>query len=213
MRYNHIIFDIDGTLLDTEATGMLSLQKTIKDILGKDMTIENLYRYFGVPSGKAIIDLGFPDPKEAAHAWEKNYQALSYLIQPFPGVEQMLFTIKERGAKIGIVTSRNSEEYHKDPFITKWKNIIDSKICAEDSLKHKPFPDPILTYLKRESAQAEDCIYIGDTIHDYSCGHDAGVDFALALWKESANVSSQKETEKLADYIVHNCEEILSILF
>ncbi len=212
MHYKNVIFDIDGTLLDTESTGLLSLQKTVKEILGKDIPLKDLYRFFGVPSGKAVIDLNFPDPKAASRIWEKNFQNLSHLISPFPGVEEMLKTIKSRGATIGIVTSRNRKEYNNDKYMSRWSDLIDCSICAEDSPRHKPFPDPIIAYINKNSSSPSDCIYIGDTIHDYHCGHNAGIDFALALWKKSANVSSQQETEKLADYIVHNCEEILQII-
>lgn len=212
MKYKHIIFDIDGTLLDTENTGLFSLQKTVKDLLGKDMPLKNLYRYFGVPSGQAVIDLGFPDPKSASEIWEENFQNLLGLITPFPGVEEMLVEIKGKGHVIGVVTSRNRMEYTNDEYMQKWGSLIDYPVCAEDSVKHKPNPDPMIAYMEKAGAHPDECLYIGDTIHDYMCGHSAGADFALALWKQSANLSSQKEAERLADYVVHNAEEILRIV-
>lgn len=212
MRYSHIIFDIDGTLLDTENTGLYSLQKTVKDILGKDMPLEDLYTYFGVPSGQAVIDLHFPDPKKASAIWEENFQSLIGLITPFPGVEDMLRKIKSEGYTLGVVTSRNRFEYTHDSYMQQWNNLIDYPICSEDSLKHKPDPDPMFAYMAKAGASPEQCLYVGDTIHDYMCGHSAGVDFALAVWKQSANLSSQKKAERLADYVVHNVEEILAII-
>lgn len=212
MHYRHIIFDIDGTLLDTENTGLYSLQKTVKDILGKEMPLKDLYTYFGVPSGQAVIDLNFPDPKAASVIWEENFQALSYLIVPFPEVDSMLRKLKKDGAAIGVVTSRNRYEYLHDQYMNQWEDVIDYSICSEDTIKHKPFPDPMLAYISKSGAKPEECLYIGDTIHDYYCGHSAGVDFALAVWKESANLSSQKEAERLADYVVHDAAEILSIV-
>ncbi|MBQ5482434.1 MAG: HAD hydrolase-like protein, partial [Bacteroidales bacterium] len=49
--------------------------------------------------------------------------------------------------------------------------------------RHKPYPDPMLAYLRTAGATAETTLYLGDTQHDWRCGHDAGCDFALADWR------------------------------
>ena len=48
--YRHFVFDIDGTLIDTERTGVLSLVKTVRELLGVEMPYEEAYGYFGIPA-------------------------------------------------------------------------------------------------------------------------------------------------------------------
>lgn len=181
--YKYIIFDIDGTLIDTEKTGVLSLQQTVKELMNKDMTYEELYPYFGIPSLKAVTLLNFPEPQAAADRWEVNFQNLMYLVTPFEGVDQMLEKLKKEGKVLGIVTSRSQFEFSYDPNLKRWRELFDFVICSEDSPRHKPFPDPMLAFLAKSGASASECLYVGDTIYDFHCGNDAGVDFVLADWR------------------------------
>ena len=182
-KYNHLIFDIDGTLLDTEKTGVLSLQRTVKELMGKDMTYDELYPYFGIPTFVVAQQMDVEDKELAAHLWEKNFQELMYLIVPFEGVEEMLPRLREMGFKLGVVTSRSRFEFNFDPHLKQWKDLFDTIITSDDSLRHKPFPDPILAYMSRSGATADECIYFGDTEYDFECARAAGIDFALADWR------------------------------
>lgn len=181
--YSHFIFDIDGTLLDTEQTGMLSLKQTIKEFTGKDLTMAQLLPYFGLPSIKTSQILGLSDPDKFAEVWETHFQELMYLVTIFPGMEDVLKKLKARGCHLGIVTSRSKVEFNYDPHLRKIAHYFDCAICSDDTLRHKPFPDPVLEYMKRLDAKPAECLYLGDTEHDCACASSAGIDFALADWK------------------------------
>ncbi|MBQ0024107.1 MAG: HAD family hydrolase [Bacteroidales bacterium] len=183
MKYSHFIFDIDGTLMDTERTGMLSLKQTIKEFTGRDLPMEELLPFFGLPSAKASELLGLEKADEFARVWEEHFQELMYLVTIFPGVEDMLSSLKEAGCGLGIVTSRNRVEFGYDPNLGKIAHFFDCVVCSDDTPRPKPAPDPIIKYMEVMGAGREDCLYLGDTDHDYACAHSAGVDFALADWK------------------------------
>ena len=210
--YKHFVFDVDGTLIDTEQTGVLSLIETIRELMMVEMRYDEAYKYFGIPSCKVAPMLGYPDEQRFIDLWEDNFVKMMYLMKPFPGVEEMLSAIKKAGRKIGCVTSRNQLEFGHDPHIQKLVPYFDHIVCAEDSVRHKPFPDPMYAYM-RKSAEAtgmpvlpEECVYIGDTMHDYSCGHDAGCDFVLADWRNRGmqGIPVQKR--------ISSAEEILELL-
>lgn len=184
MRYNHYIFDVDGTLLDTERTGVLSLIQTAKELLDRELSYEEAYYFFGIPSSKSSKILKAPDEERFALVWETHFQELMYLVAPFPGVEEVIREIKAAGCGTGIVTSRSRFEFSYDPTLAGWKDLFENIICAEDAPRPKPFPDPVLEYLKRTGAKPEECLYLGDTMHDYNCAHGAGCDFALADWRD-----------------------------
>ena len=181
-RYTDIVFDIDGTLIDTERTGVLSLIQTVKELTGKEMSYEEAYGYFGTPSARASRELGCSDAAHFAEVWEEHFQELMYLVKPFPGVEQLLADVKKAGLRTGIVTSRSHFEFSYDPTLKRWGAFFDKVVCSEDSERHKPFPDPMLAYMKAVGAKPETTLFVGDTVHDWQCGHAAGCDFALADW-------------------------------
>ena len=181
-RYTDIVFDIDGTLLDTERTGVLSLIQTVRELTGKEMSYEEAYGYFGTPSARASRELGCSDAAHFAEVWEEHFQELMYLVKPFPGVEQLLADVKKAGLRTGIVTSRSHFEFSYDPTLKRWGAFFDKVVCSEDSERHKPFPDPMLAYMKAVGTTPEATLFVGDTVHDWQCGHAAGCDFALADW-------------------------------
>ena len=181
--YTDFVFDIDGTLLDTERTGVLSLIQTIRELTGREVTYEEAYCFFGVPSFQAAGKLGYADEAHFAEVWEEHYQELMYLVTPFPGAPQVLDALKEAGVRLGVVTSRSKLEIDYDPVLATLLPRFDAVVCSEDSIRHKPFPDPMLAYFSKVGTRADDTLYVGDTMHDYACGHDAGCDFALADWK------------------------------
>ncbi len=203
--YKHIIFDIDGTLIDTEKTGVLSLQMTVRELLDKEMTYDELYPYFGIPSFKAAAMMEYDDKEKFAQVWEEHFQELMYLVKPFDGVPEMLAQLKREGKVMGIVTSRNRFEFQYDLNLKKWASIFDHIICSEDSVRHKPDPDPMLAYIAKSRAEAQECLYVGDTIYDFQCGDGAGVDFALADWHRRGVQGIS------AKYHVCSAEEILQI--
>jgi len=186
--YKYFIFDIDGTLIDTERTCVLSLIETVRQLMHIEMSEEEAYQYFGLPSGKVGEVLGYPDTEYFGREWEENFIAMSHLISPFDGVEQVLSDIRAAGGKMGCVTSRNRFEFEKDEHLAKLLHYFNLTICAEDSPRHKPFPDPLLAFMdglsriEGKKIDPRECVYIGDTMRDCQCSHDAGCDFALADW-------------------------------
>lgn len=210
-RYKLLAFDIDGTLIDTEGTSISSLQKTVRDLMGMEISYEKALETFGIPSYLVPELYGYHTPAEFSRTWAANFIALNYLMKPFPGVLDVLGKLREQGYIIGAVTSRSLFEMSKDPNAETLKPYFDIIITAEDTEKHKPDPEPTLELIKRASAMAgrvidpSECLYLGDTAHDFGCGHDAGADFALADWKKrgSGNIP--------AEYVFSSAEELMAI--
>ena len=213
MKYRHCIFDIDGTLIDTESTGVLSLIKTVKELMGRGMSYEEMYPYFGIPSNSVAVLFDSPDHKEFEDRWEENFVAMSYLIKPFDGVEDILIEARKAGICLGVVTSRIKREIEHDPYLMKLLGYVDHVICAGDTKRPKPFPDPQYRYMELaaarlgEEVRKEDCIYFGDTEHDCQSAHSAGIDFAYADWRHRGEPSFKVEhrfhdAESLRDIIL-----------
>lgn len=211
-RYSHFIFDVDGTLLDTERTGLESLRITILELTGKNLSMEELLPYFGLPSSVAAREMGYPDPKVFGDLWETHFQELYNLVKPFPGMEDTLRRIKAAGIRMGLCTSRSRFEFDSDPHLRKMLHLFDWSICFGDCAKPKPAPDPLLAYMEKASSDLgkkvnpEECLLIGDTTNDFFCARSAGCDFALADWKGRGMQGMQ------AQYHITCANDLLALL-
>ena len=187
--YRLAVFDIDGTLIDTERTGVESLVLTIRELLGKEVSYEEAYKVFGIPSSKVAGLFGYADARGFGERWEENFVALSHHIKPLPGVLEALRRIKETGIATGVVTSRSHMEFDKDLYLKEMVPYLGHIVCSEDTPHHKPHPEPLLRCIELASRERgetigpEEVLFLGDTDHDYACARDAGCDFALADWK------------------------------
>ncbi|MDD2971860.1 MAG: HAD family hydrolase [Lachnospiraceae bacterium] len=184
MKYKAILFDIDGTLLDTEQKVIISLQHALLRMTNTFYPEESLYSCLGLPGKDGLRKLGIaPEKIDYVHsAWEEYDKDYPVPSQLFQGIKELLILLKASHIKLGIVTSQTHLEYaytFRDYTIAK---IFDFCICSDDTEHPKPSPDPLLRVMKQFSYTPDELLYIGDTIYDLQCACTAGVDFALALW-------------------------------
>ena len=182
MTYTHIVFDIDGTLLDTEETIMRALQKTLQAMVGKRWEMEDLRPTFGRTAADVLKEFGVEDVEAGFKMWKENYLEDTSEVQIFPGVKAALDELRARKVRLGILSSKKKQEYETDFLPYGLGDYFGTVILAEDSSKHKPDPGPMLAYLEHAGAHPGVVLYIGDTLYDMQCADGAGVEHALALW-------------------------------
>lgn len=121
------------------------------------------------------------------------------------GIEELLIELLGREYRLGLVSSRSRELLEKDFDKLKISKYFEIKVCADDTLEHKPTGAPLLKYMEFAKADRSEVLYIGDSVHDSMCAQDAGVDFALAVWG-----SHTEETP--AQYYLKKPLELLAVL-
>ena len=206
MKYKHIIFDVDGTLLDTEFAVLHSLQDTVMQYSHISIPIDKLCFALGIPGKVALERLGIEDTIGANEYWNEMMQKYHKSIGLFDGINDTLSALRDKGYRLGIITSKTKSEFEMDFVPHGISHYFDSIICVDDSPKPKPYPDPILTYLNRNQILASEAIYIGDTEYDSLCAHSAGVDFGLAGWGNPAC------KDIVSDYVFGTPAELQDIL-
>ena len=201
-----VVFDVDGTLIDTGEAILSSLQKVLEEDLGQTYSLDELAFAFGIPGAATLNKLGVKDIEGSLEKWIKYMDDFSDSIKVFDGIDNCLKKIKELDIETGIVTSKTKAEYESSFIPFGLAGYFDYVICADDTERHKPHPEPILKLLEISGNKPEDIVYIGDTVYDKECAEGAGVKFGLALWgvKGSDNMGSS--------YILHSPDDILDML-
>lgn len=202
MKYKQIVFDIDGTLIDTEHAVLYSFQETLKTLCGESVPIEKLNFALGITGEDALKKFPVEDISSALDLWNQNMCKYNETVTVFSGILELLKALSESGYGMGIVTSRTREEYEKDFIPHKINQYFNTVICADDTAEHKPMPEPLLKYMKLAGANQNEILYVGDSKYDGICAKNAGVDFALAVWgSHTKSIQANYYLEKPLDLI------------
>ena len=182
MSYKHIIFDVDGTLLDSEKATITALQETIRELKNKEVPYEDLKFTYGIPGFTGLAKLGFENTDEALLVWNKYIAKNKWMVDWFKGLKDVVIELGKRGFELGIVTSRVDFELEADAKIFDFYQYFRIMVNSCDTLRHKPYGDPLIKYLELANIKKEEALYLGDTEYDYLCAMNAGVDFLHAKW-------------------------------
>ncbi|RAL24045.1 HAD family hydrolase [Thermoflavimicrobium daqui] len=204
--YHCVIFDVDGTLIDSERAIIRSLQKALRDELGRDYGDEELYFALGIPGEVTLRKLGIQNIDGILQKWVQYMAEFRDEMCIYPEIKDVLMLLRVSLVTTGIVTSKTKQELEDDFVPFGLMEYLQYSIVADDTPKHKPFPDPILKFLEISGVDPAKTLYVGDTLYDMQCANSAGVDFALALW-------GAKSPDKIqAKYKLKNPREILYLL-
>ena len=205
--YNFIIFDVDGTLIDTEKAVEESYRCAFFKQAGRQLTREEISKAYGIPTVLAFERLGVSDVDSACQIYYDCLFKAFKKVKPFEGVAEMLAEVKRLGLGSGIVTSRNRSEVANDSSLQCLLKYIDHVICVEDTQKHKPDAEPVTRLLEIAGRDRSETIYLGDTLYDYMCAKNAGVKFALAAWGASRTDGIE------ADYVLQRPWDLITRVY
>ena len=183
-----ILFDLDGTLLDTAPDLADALNSLLRENRCEPLPYEHI-RPVVSHGGMALIKLGFNiDSSDAAfeplrqRLLDIYRENISRHTQPFPGINELLENIEQRGLNWGIVT--NKPGWLTEPLL-KDLGLFDRAACvvSGDTLdERKPHPAPMLHACELANSRPEQCVYIGDAQRDIEAGNNAGMQTLVALF-------------------------------
>ena len=114
--------------------------------------------------------------------WEQYEQEYQYTAYLYEGIVPLLDSLKKKGCVLGIITSKTMPQYTSSFLPFQISEYFQTVITADDTVRHKPDPEPMLAYMERTGVCPRQILYIGDSIYDMQCAAQAGVDSCLALW-------------------------------
>lgn len=215
MKTNNIkavLFDFDGTIMDTNEVIINSWQHTFRNLTGKEADVNMLLGTFGEPL-EISIDKMLPEfSRDDAMRIYREYQYCNFkgLISLFPGVVEVLRELKEKDIKTAIVTSRLRRTTMEGIEKFDLHDFFDTVVTMEDTKKHKPDAEPAFEALRRLDIEAERAIMVGDSKFDIICARNAGVKSVLVDWSVAAQAESGIENK--ADFKIRSLKELLDFV-
>ena len=212
-KVDTVLFDFDGTVMDTTEVIVNSWQHTFKTLEGKERPLEEIYPTFGEPLPTTMARF-FPDhPVEESIKIYRSYHYDNFgdLIRVFPGMQELLADLQGDGYTLALVTSRLLGTTMQGLNAYDLNQYFDTVLTCEDTDKHKPDPAPINITLERLGKKPENSIMIGDTMFDMLCAKNAQVKSVLVDWSVAVG-EDDRNGENGPDYIIKDPMEIKDIL-
>ena len=183
MNCKAVLFELDGTLIDTSELIFRSFAYALDTVLHTEIPREELLWTFGRPLSMIMDTLGGDKADALLEAFRDYSVAHETEIALFPHVVDTLTQLRAMGIKTAIVTSRIYVSTMRDMEILHLDtNLFDAIITPESTIEHKPHPAPALKALEQLGIAPKDAIMIGDSVHDLMCGRDAGCKTAFVQY-------------------------------
>jgi len=216
-----ILFDLDGTLLDSTNLILECFKHSWETVCGFNHQREVLLETFGTPLREAMRRLlslsnghlsGNPDDTivDQLLMEYRTYNTAHHdlLARPFDGTAEVLTELRRRQYSIGLVTSKGRELGLRGLQLCSLDHLIDSAVFLEDTGVHKPNPEPILAALEKLSESCESAVYVGDSRHDIVAARAAGVSSVAALWGPASRLELESERP---DFMAESISDLLDI--
>jgi pyrophosphatase PpaX len=184
-QLNTYLFDLDGTLLDSMELILDSYRHTLTVHRGEAPPDEVWIAGVGTPLRTQLAP--FAEDADELERFVDTYREYNFahhdkMMKPFPGIRDVIDSIKASGKALGIVTSKARKGTAKGLSIGNLEGMFSAIVAADDVDKHKPDPTPVFRALELLNADAASTVFIGDSPHDMAAGQAAGVYTAAALW-------------------------------
>ena len=180
-----ILFDLDGTLLDTHDLILESMQHAVKTVLREDIPPERLMAKVGQPLSVQMWDFtGDRELHDELLRVYREYNAVKHdgMVRPFGGVEETLDELRAEGYPLGVVTSKRHDAAMQGLQLFGLDGYLNCMIGSDDWPEHKPHPGPVSHGAELLGHDAKECLYVGDSPYDIQAGNGAGCKTAAALW-------------------------------
>jgi pyrophosphatase PpaX len=185
VRFRAVLFDLDGTLIDSTRLIIESYHHTMRVHRGQTLPDAEWIKGLGTPL-RVQFRRFTDDPDELQRMIvtyrEWNLAHHDEMVHGFPGAVEATRRLKDRGTKLGIVTSKNRHGVQLGLDLCGFDGLFDTIVTSDDLAASKPDPAPVLAALAALGEPAAASLFVGDSPHDIAAGRDAGTRTAACLW-------------------------------
>lgn len=183
-RFDAVLFDLDGTLLDSIELILASYRHTFVAHGLAPVEDARIVEVLGTPL-EACFAKWAEQSKVAAMI--ETYVAHNLanhdaMVRTYPGVSELVRALRDDRHELGVVTSKRRESTEVGLRAIGLADVFDVLVCSGETARAKPHPDPVLRALELLGVSAERAVFVGDSTHDMESGRAAGVHTAAVLW-------------------------------
>jgi len=204
-----VLFDLDGTVVDSGPIILASMRHATRTVLGRDFTDAELLANVGGPGLEAQMAAFAPaQTAELVRVYREHNEPLHDTLLGFDGIEPTLETLRERGHRLGIVTAKRRSTVDLAFARLPLAHLFDVVVGGDETDRHKPDPAPLQLALARLEADPAEAAYVGDSPYDMQAARAAGLYAVGVTWGGIHDRSALGD----ADVVVDSAEELLDVL-
>ena len=211
MSYPVVLFDLDGTVIDSGGIILASMRHATREVLGRDYPDDELLQSVGGPGLEAQMHAFDPERvDELVQVYRAHNEPLHEELLCCPGMEEVLERLHADGRRLGVVTAKRRSTVDLAFEHVPLGQLFDTVVGGDETERHKPDPQPLLVAAERLGAEPADCAYVGDSPFDVQAAKAAGMYSVAVTWGRIHDRSRLERAEP--DAIVDTAEELLAAL-
>jgi pyrophosphatase PpaX len=211
VRFPTVLFDLDGTLVDSGPMILESFRHATRTVLSREIPDDQLLAHVGglrLADQMAAIDE--QRVEELVRTYREHNEPLHRELQACSGVLAVLEQLRLEGRQLGVVTAKRRATVDLAFAVVPLQHLLDVVVSADDTERHKPNPEPLLHALERLRSDPRGAAYVGDSPFDVRAAKSAGV-FAVAVTWGGIHREEVLAAEE-PDAIVRTASELLGVL-
>ncbi|HEY2310020.1 MAG TPA: HAD-IA family hydrolase [Gaiellaceae bacterium] len=211
MRFETVLFDLDGTVVDSGGIILASMRHATQEVLGRDYSDEELMQAVGGPGLEAQMSALAPDHvQQLVDVYRAHNEPLHDELEACAGMEDVLVRLHDEGRRLGVVTAKRRSTVELAFAQVPLGHLFEAIVGGDETERHKPDPEPLLLGAERLGADPAATAYVGDSPFDVRAAKAAGM-FAVAVTWGRIHDRERLEAEQ-PDAIVDHAEELLGLL-
>ena len=209
MRFPVVLFDLDGTVVDSGGIILASMRHATRTVLDREIPDEELMAAVGGPGLEAQMRAFAPDRvDELVRVYREHNEPLHDGLESFLGIADVLVALKDEGRKLGIVSAKRRRTVELAFARVPLGHLFDVVVGGDDTVRQKPDAEPLLHALARLGAEPADAAYVGDSPYDMEAARAGGLYAVGVTWGRI----HRREQLGAADTVVDTAEELLAVL-
>jgi pyrophosphatase PpaX len=210
MRFPVVLFDLDGTLVDSGAIILASMRHATTTVLSREIPDADLMAAVGGPRLEEQMRVFAPERvEELVRVYREHNEPLHDVLESCTGMEAVVLELSRQGRRLGVVSAKRRSTLELAFAQVPIGHLFEVVVGGDDTERQKPDPAPLLYALERLGARAEHAAYVGDSPYDMQSARAAGLYAVGVSW---GGIHLREALVPDADAIVDTAEELLAVL-
>jgi pyrophosphatase PpaX len=209
MRFPVVLFDLDGTLVDSGGIILASMRHATQVVLRREIPDAELMAAVGGPGLEAQMRAFSSDRvEELVSVYRAHNEPLHEELECCSGMDAAIAALKAQGRRLGVVSAKRRSTVELAFAQVPLGHLFEVVVGGDETERQKPAPDPLLLALDRLGAAPEEAAYVGDSPYDMLAAWAAGLHAVGVTWGRI----HAREALGDADVLVDSAEELLAVL-